>query len=300
MAQENRYPSPEPGNQAHPYHNQQPQQPMPPENPPPLPHAPTALMHESAGDANNVPQGFQYVQSFNPNEPSTPQQMAQQGLDADRGQNTDPSAKKKSKVSRACDECRRKKVRKHTLPRTRLSIDEIRCDVMPKLISLAYNARTADEPTRSVNSVDSPRSEVQAKGMSPLNSERSHLLIDYSYIKELAERVSRLEYPGAPQPEMQYQGIASHDAPTYSPHMPYNTPIQARKRTHSMADGAPEYMQAADQLQYHARSAPPPPSMAVMQAPVYELPPQSGTAIFGIAQTVLDAYVRPPRPREFD
>lgn len=67
-------------------------------------------MHGSAGDANSVPQGFQYVQSFNPNEPSTPQQMAQQGLDADRGQSTDPSAKKKSKVSRACDECRRKKV----------------------------------------------------------------------------------------------------------------------------------------------------------------------------------------------
>ena len=87
-----------------------------------------------------------------------------------------------------------------------------------------------------------------------------------------------------------------HDAPTYSPHMPYNTPIQARKRTHSMADGTPEYMPAADQLQYHARGAPPPPSMAVMQAPVYDLPPQSGAPIAGIAQSVLDAYVKHPRP----
>lgn len=116
--------------------------------------------------------------------------------------------------------------------------------------------------------------------------------MDRRYIKELAERVSRLEYPGAPQPEMQYQGMPPHDAPTYSPHMPYNTPIQARKRTHSMADGTPEYMQAADQLHYHARGPPPPPSMAVMQAPVYDLPPQTGAAIAGIAQSVLDAYVK--------
>ena len=46
--------------------------------------------------------------------PSTPQQLAQRGLDVDQGQdgtNPDSSSRKRSKVSRACDECRRKKVR---------------------------------------------------------------------------------------------------------------------------------------------------------------------------------------------
>lgn len=46
-------------------------------------------------------------------QPSTPQQLAQRGLDADQSQergNVDASARKRAKVTRACDECRRKKV----------------------------------------------------------------------------------------------------------------------------------------------------------------------------------------------
>ena len=46
-------------------------------------------------------------------QPSTPQQLAQRGLDADQSQEqsiADSSARKRAKVTRACDECRRKKV----------------------------------------------------------------------------------------------------------------------------------------------------------------------------------------------
>jgi hypothetical protein len=46
-------------------------------------------------------------------QPSTPQQLAQRSLDVDQGPDqigVDLSSRKRSKVSRACDECRRKKV----------------------------------------------------------------------------------------------------------------------------------------------------------------------------------------------
>ena len=67
-------------------------------------------MHEGAGDSGGIPQGFQYVAQYGAAQPSTPQQLAQQSLDVDGNQNSATSARKKSKVSRACDECRRKKV----------------------------------------------------------------------------------------------------------------------------------------------------------------------------------------------
>ena len=56
--------------------------------------------------------------------------------------------------------------------RARFLSDEIRYDVTPRPISLAYSARTADERTRFVNLVDSHRSEVQAKGGWPLLADR--------------------------------------------------------------------------------------------------------------------------------
>lgn len=49
---------------------------------------------------------------------STPQQLAQQGLNMNHAtpQGDLDSAKKKQKVSRACDECRRKKVASSSIP----------------------------------------------------------------------------------------------------------------------------------------------------------------------------------------
>ena len=53
-----------------------------------------------------------FTQTYGQAQLSTPQQLAQQGLNINQdGPSTDgESAKKKQKVSRACDECRRKKV----------------------------------------------------------------------------------------------------------------------------------------------------------------------------------------------
>ncbi len=75
----------------------------------PMSQAPTAPMHGGGTDPKSYPQEYMrgpYGQ------PSTPQQLAQQGLNVNQshGQGTEDSAKKKQKVSRACDECRRKKV----------------------------------------------------------------------------------------------------------------------------------------------------------------------------------------------
>lgn len=106
MSQPNRYPSPEPGNPSHPYHNSQQQ--MPSDVAQHIQPAPVATMQESAGENHpGVPQNFQFIAQYGA-QPSTPQQLAQQGLEAN-GSSTDP-AKKRNKVSRACDECRRKKV----------------------------------------------------------------------------------------------------------------------------------------------------------------------------------------------
>ena len=75
----------------------------------PIAQAPTAPMHGSNGDSKAYPP--QYMQAQYP-QPSTPQQLAQRGLNVNQNtsQDAQDSAKKKQKVSRACDECRRKKV----------------------------------------------------------------------------------------------------------------------------------------------------------------------------------------------
>ena len=83
--------------------------------------APPANMRASISDDQDYGQsshdGQVYAQNGHiPREthPSTPQQLAQRGLDANQSQdrgNTDPATRKiRAKVTRACDECRRKKV----------------------------------------------------------------------------------------------------------------------------------------------------------------------------------------------
>ena len=55
-----------------------------------------------------MPEGMFQVANYAASHPTTPQQLAQQSLDANGGPPI--TDKKKTKVSRACDECRRKKV----------------------------------------------------------------------------------------------------------------------------------------------------------------------------------------------
>ena len=82
--------------------------------------APAANMGGSVDDGQDYGQSNHDAQVFAQNgqilretQPTTPQQLAQRGLDADQSQergNADSSARKRAKVTRACDECRRKKV----------------------------------------------------------------------------------------------------------------------------------------------------------------------------------------------
>lgn len=89
----------------HPY-----QYPIPPSGHSHIPHE-ASMRRDSIGSGNflhaNGPIGGGQGQ------PSTPQQLAQRSLDAGHGtdqNDADSSLRKRSKVSRACDECRRKKV----------------------------------------------------------------------------------------------------------------------------------------------------------------------------------------------
>ena len=83
--------------------------------------APAANMRRSIGDGQEYGQINHNGQAFVQNgqiprdvQPPTPQQLAQRGLDADQSQErsnaNSASARKRAKVTRACDECRRKKV----------------------------------------------------------------------------------------------------------------------------------------------------------------------------------------------
>ena len=82
--------------------------------------APAADMRGSMGDDQEYGQSNHIGQAFAQNaqipreaQSTTPQQLAQRGLDADQSQegvSVDASGRKRAKVTRACDECRRKKV----------------------------------------------------------------------------------------------------------------------------------------------------------------------------------------------
>lgn len=86
--------------------------------------APAANMRRPISDGQDYGQMNHNGQAFAQNgqipreaQPSTPQQLAQRGLDADHTHernNSDFPARKRAKVTRACDECRRKKA---SLPR---------------------------------------------------------------------------------------------------------------------------------------------------------------------------------------
>ena len=114
MTQPTSYPSPTAAHDnMHPFYNAN-QHHMPPAEHSHIPPPASAPMREGAGDTRDFLQGNGNGngQGARQPQPSTQQQLAQRGLDADQSQdqNNPDSSRKRSKVSRACDECRRKKV----------------------------------------------------------------------------------------------------------------------------------------------------------------------------------------------
>lgn len=108
MAQNTSYPEPGAAPDAmHPY-----QYPMPPGGHAHIPHPGEATMRRDSNGSGN------FLHANGPigggqGQPSTPQQLAQRSLDVGQGadpNDADSASRKRSKVSRACDECRRKKV----------------------------------------------------------------------------------------------------------------------------------------------------------------------------------------------
>lgn len=185
--------------------------------------APAANMRGPVGDGQEYGQINHNGQVFTQNgqisreaQPATPQQLAQRGLDADQSQgrsNVDSSARKRAKVTRACDECRRKK---------------IRCDAESETPGIQCSAcKRADQ-------VCDFRRAPQKRGPSK------------GYIKELAERVNRLENSGATPPDMQYAPVI-HDpsgpGSAYSPPLEYN-----RHRNHGMMMGQQNFEQDHQEL----------------------------------------------------
>ncbi|KAL1649491.1 Glucose-responsive transcription factor [Diplodia intermedia] len=159
-------------------------------------------------------------------QPSTPQQMAQNAMNMAQDPHysqQDSNQRKRSKVSRACDECRRKK---------------IRCDA------------TSENGPEACTSCKRTGARCQFSRQ-PMKRGPSK-----GYIKELADRLTRLEYEQQQQvghspqsgqqhsqvPELQsylqsmgdqgMAGLADFSATSPAPH--YGS---ERKRTHSMSEG---------------------------------------------------------------
>ena len=130
---------------------------------------------------------------------------------------------------------------------------------------------------------------VQAKGTrNDIKRIQGYTLTPFArYIKELADRVSRLEGPAAQ--EMQYaisQGLLG-EGQDY-PGVELSTPNQ-RKRTHSVAEAS--YLTGPDQLRELADGSAPTPTMpsSTAQAPVHALPEHARNSVNGLGPGALDA-----------
>ena len=114
MSQPTNYPSPTAAQEeVHPFYSTS-QHHMPIAEHSHIPPPAAVPMHGGAGETRDFGQVNHNGQNMRQHQPSTPQQLAQRGLDVDQSQdgtNPDSISRKRSKVSRACDECRRKKVR---------------------------------------------------------------------------------------------------------------------------------------------------------------------------------------------
>ncbi|KAF2267512.1 hypothetical protein CC78DRAFT_541480 [Lojkania enalia] len=164
------------------------------------------ILHAGAPQAHQM--GLAHHQFQTPPRPAhSPQQMAQSVMNLEEhnpyGDHDGASSRKRSKVSRACDECRRKK---------------IRCDATsengPEACSSCKRTGARCQFSRQ------PMKRGPSKG----------------YIKELADRLNSLEHqiqnPNTPGPGYESWGISDQGLPDAQ------TPSQfARKRTHSMSEG---------------------------------------------------------------
>ncbi|KZF21047.1 hypothetical protein L228DRAFT_248804 [Xylona heveae TC161] len=155
--------------------------------------------------------------------PTSPSQLARAGLDPVHDPAFgDPTApRKRSKVSRACDECRRKKIRCDATSESGLE----QCSSCKRVGTRCQFSRV-------------PMKRGPSKG----------------YIKELADRLNTLENSIQPNPhaDLQYAAVsagATSPRPSdgFSPPPPHGS-SSFRKRTHSVSDGLQtNYMQSLPQ-----------------------------------------------------
>jgi hypothetical protein len=174
----------------------------------------------------------------------SPQQMAHAVMSLeghhDAYDPNDPS-RKRSKVSRACDECRRKKVRP-TCPHHRLLVglhvtDSLRCDQRKRpggLLELQEDRRALSIQQAAHEA--RPKQRVRAVAYLLSDTLANHR---FSYIKELADRLNSLEsqIQHPPQAPHHYNDFGAMGDQTFAdtqspPQSQFN-----RKRTHSMTDG---------------------------------------------------------------
>lgn len=112
-----------------------------------------------------------------------------------------------------------------------------------------YSAVLAKEQTRCAISEERHKSGAQAKGKQiPRNARSTDIYsFSYRYIKELAERVNRLENSGATPPEVQYAPV-NHDpsgaGSVYAPPLDYT-----RQRNNGMMIGPQIFETGHQELQ---------------------------------------------------
>lgn len=162
MTREHEYPPPPNASheemQPFPYGSQQQ---MPPSENPQHPPAAAANMQEDTRAMQGYGQANPYGPTYGLSDPSTPQQLAQRGLAVGPSQE---SSETRSKASRACDECRRKKVRPQAF-QTHLAHHR-RQNVTQTPSSLVCSVRLAGVRTRTAVLPGRHRSEGRIKGSS--------------------------------------------------------------------------------------------------------------------------------------
>ncbi|KAI9870625.1 MAG: Glucose-responsive transcription factor [Pleopsidium flavum] len=206
------YPSPtaaQMGDGAHPFYTSQQQMPSAEE----LQLSAQLSRNVAPNMTGNIGDGQEIV---SPNQPgpvlrqqASPEELAQGGLDPNHDPSFGESApRKRSKVSRACDECRRKK---------------IRCDA------------TSESGVEQCSNCKRVGSRCQFSRV-PMKRGPSK-----GYIKELADRLNTLEnqLPVRP-PDLQHYTRMSQDGTSPRPMNEFSPPVDgalSRKRTHSMSEG---------------------------------------------------------------
>lgn len=204
------------------------------------------------GQGQNFDMGSQSGLPNTPHQPPVESLLAGQHTGVDPNQDLSYSVgsdrRKRSKVSRACDECRRKKVSCRT-PLFPLSINnlaQVRCDSTTSasdgnLIETCSNCRRLKVTCQFERA---PMKRGPSKGYTVRESLLS-IANDLRYIKELAERVQQVESQmGIP---LGYRPSVDANSPSdpypeqsYSPTEPISS---SRKRTFSQFDGRNPFAQ---------------------------------------------------------